>query len=225
MPGEEGDLAVSAADPIARLRAAFDCQTQRGPVTDECADPARIWAAVRGEAAPEEVRALLAHALACVTCDLLWRLARELVAEEPRAEVLPLRLPPRSWQLALGALAAAAAVALVVAPRRTPGPPSHALRAANAPEIRSLIESPTLPRDRFVLRWAAPPGEARFSLRVFTKDLRPIHRASSVDRSEDQVPASALSALPAGAELIWTVEARFTDGRRLQSPAFVTRVE
>ncbi len=197
---------------------AFRPDRERGPVVGECPPAERIWSAVQGTLA-EEVRPSLDHAISCATCDALFRLAREIAAEEVRAQRILI-----ARRSVLG-LAAAAAVVLVATPLlQQPPPTPPALRSGAAESVRSLT-APSLPRQAFVLRWSAGPDETRYALSVLAEDLRPLHRASGLRTAEYQVPSEALARVPSGAQVVWTVEAALPDGRRLESGAFLTRVE
>jgi hypothetical protein len=106
--------------------------------------------------------------------------------------------------------------------RRDPGPP--AMRAQDAPALRSLLPpAAALPRAACVLRWT--DLGARYSVSVLSKDLRPLAAADGLERPEYTVPAAALEPVPTGGEIVWSVEARWPDGRRLVSPTFVSRLE
>jgi hypothetical protein len=56
-------------------------------------------------------------------------------------------------------------------------------------------------------------------------DLEPVASARGLDTPEYLVPVDALSRVPPGGTIAWTVEARLPDGRRLRSGGFLNRVE
>lgn len=215
---------------LAALRDAFAAQPNRGPHPKLCPQPETILEAVNGELSPEQIREMVEHTALCASCAEDWRLARAFQAEEKAAgaatppNVVP--FAPRQ-RLRNFALAAAAALALVVVgvqwlqqPQTDPGYREGGQQTG----IRSLLpEGEALPRDRFVLRWAAPgaPG-ATYDVQVSTEDLRVVATAEDLRGTEYQVPESALAGLPASARLLWKVEAGLPGGGRLSSPTFVT---
>jgi len=174
---------------------------------------------------------VLDHLAVCRAC------AEEVIALRPLgpwARAAAARFPeagrgtrarPRPWtRWSLWATAAVAVVGLSLLLPRGSGPPQE--RTQPEPAIRSLIpESTPLPRDRCVLRWSdAGPG-ARYAVSVLSNDLQPLATATGLERPEYTVPADALRTVPAGGGIVWSVEARWPDGRRRSSPTFVVRLD
>jgi hypothetical protein len=212
------------------LRAAFAGRPAARPSCG--ADPQEIWRAIEGEATERETRALLAHAVLCADCDLSWRLGRELAAGSglaagpgtpPAPPILLHRA--RRWAVA-GAVAVAAAAAVVLVPmlprHESSGPP---FREERGESVSSRVGDEPLPRDLFLLRWSAGPSGARYSLSVARPDLTSLYSVHGLETPEQRVPAEALAGVPAGGEVLWRVEVRLPDGRRLSSRAFSARVE
>jgi hypothetical protein len=75
------------------------------------------------------------------------------------------------------------------------------------------------------LRWTEAAPGARYSVRVLSKDLRPLAGAEGLERPEYLVPAEALQSVPPGGEIVWSVEARSRDGLRVASPTFINRLD
>lgn len=181
-----------------------------------CAPPERIWAAAMGELPEPEVAALLEHSAACGACAAAWRVAGEMsIAAKP----LPAAQPRRRWR-AVGAVAAAAAILFLV---YRPKPSEPVYRGETGPQIQSLLGAGPQPRSELILRWSGPAG-ARYSVTLATKDLRQLYRASGLVKAEAPVPETAFKDLPAGAELIWRVEAVLPGGARTDSPAFLLKI-
>jgi len=216
---------LSSSDREARERAAFAALSEPA-LAGEGVDPERIWDAVDGRLAPEEVAALLDLAAESPAVAEAWRLARELRAEAP-ADVAPLaRRAPRL------AVWLAAAAALVVALLSWPflrsaidtGPPVY--RAPEEAPLRALVqEGVALPREQVALRWEAAHGTGwRYTLRVTTESLREILSVRDLDEPEYGVPPSVFEACTSGCgsgdRLYWRVEARHPDGRRRVSPTY-----
>lgn len=206
---------------IDRLREAFGSLSGRAPSTAACSDPARIWAAVKGELPAAEARSLLEHSIGCGECASAWKLAAELVVQTEPAATAKGR-----WRWV--AAAAAAALVLAVAPFWLRGKRQEApvFREEGRAEIRSLVpEDQPQPRSRCLLRWSAGPAGTRYNIRIATGDLRVLASAKALEKAEYLVPDSALAGLPAEAKIFWRVESLFPDGTQEVSMTFVARVE
>jgi hypothetical protein len=221
MKREEGELA--------RLRRAFASVPQPAPAPGACPPPEKIWEAVRGELPPGEIRQVVEHMAACPSCAEDWRLAVALQRPESAANVIPAahrfsaarRL--RNWGLAAAAVLALAVVGVQWAQHSDVG----TYRGQDAAVHSALQEGQALPRNEFLLRWAAveTPGTT-YDVQVSTEDdLRVI--ASGDDLREPQllVPASALAGLPSGARVLWNVDAQLPQGDHVRSATFVTVIE
>ena len=200
-------------DDLEALRAAFEARETPG--ASGCPDAERLFAAARGGLSAAERRAIVEHTAACAACAAGWRLARELPGA---SDVRPRRRVP-AWWAAAAVLVMAAAGALWL---RRPVPPEY--REPSSAVIAAETAA-TLPRDRFVLRWTATAKDARYAVWVTTDALAPVDAARELERPEHTVPASALTALPAGAVLRWRVEATRPGGETVRSPAFTVRLE
>jgi hypothetical protein len=205
------------------------------PAPEDCPPPERIWAALRGELAADEIRDVVDHTALCASCAEDWRLAAALLAEEPaeatvveprratRPAVMPERRRMRGWQVRAASLAAAAMVLLAVGIqwRGDDGGAPASFREGVQSELRSLVESDSLPRDSFRLRWS-PAGEgATYDLQVSTEKLDQVAAASDLIQPWHRVPPDKLAHLPAGTRLLWRVEATLPDGRSLESETFL----
>jgi hypothetical protein len=179
-------------------------------------------AAAGGPPSPER-EAVIEHLGRCRDC------AQDLLALrpfEPWARATAGRLQG-TGRVRWPAWAAAAAVAVIglglLLPWRHPHP---VVRTQEGPAIRSLLpESSSLPRDRCVLRWSDAGQGARYGVSVLSKDLQPLAAADGLEHPDYAVPPGVLQAVPPGGEIVWSVETRWPDGRRLASPAFVTRLD
>lgn len=229
-------LETSESSDLAALRAAF--QTCGSPALDpeSCPKPEGILLAVRGELPADELRAVIDHMATCPACAQDWRLAvafeQELsqpVQKPDRGQVQKptreLSKAPPAWRpLAVGALAAAAALALAAIglPWRDwikPSPPVY--RAPERAAIHSLIEEgAALPAESFVLSWTAVPGAATYEIDVTTEALAEVASTKNLATPQFQVPASALAGLPPGTRLYWQAAAVLADGTRIASPTF-----
>lgn len=214
---------------IGALRRAFTCLADRETGGPACPTAEHIWAAAGGELGVEETAELVDHVASCASCAEAWSLARsfregELSRPKPAAVV---RGP---WYRRTAPWAAAAAAALILAVGGTllvehRPPPAPAYRAADDVTIRSLVaEDAPLPKDAFLLRWQGPEG-SRYDLLVSTADLRVLAQPQGLSRPQYRVPEALLADQPAGAEILWQVEAERTDGTRVTSDTFISRVQ
>jgi anti-sigma factor ChrR (cupin superfamily) len=213
---------------VERLRAAFAELAADAVPGADCPDPGRLWAALHGEGSAAERREVALHAIACPACAEAWRLARSLSGDATgqRERAAPhVFAPPAGrnvrWWAAAGLAASlllAAGLALFSWRSRPVEPPVY--RAQPGESIVSLVpDGAVLPRTRCLLRWSGPAG-ARYDLLVATSDMRPLVRVPRLEASEYLVAADALAALPAGARLLWQVEADLPGGSRLPSSTF-----
>lgn len=213
-------------DDLSGLRAAFTTPAGAVPAawtTGSCPEPDRIWQAVRGELAPEEVRDVVDHVALCASCAEDWRIAvefeKESARQEKRTAVRP--FPARRFQPWMAA--AAAALVLTVGGvyvRQAMNPPPAEYRGEET-EIRPLAGE-TRPRQAFVLSWTPVEGAESYDLLVTTAELATVADPKGLTTAQYQVPARALANLPVGAQLHWRVTAVFPDGGRRQSPTFTT---
>ena len=216
---------------LARLRAAFAVPDPAGsaPDPETCPAPEAIWAAVRGELPPRELREVVEHTAVCASCAEDWRLAVEIekqsaaaqTATAPAGRVIQGRFGQwRTWTAA-AALAAGLLVAVGLYRTGNLGPQEPTYREAPGTSVRSLLaEGQALPRQGATLRWSPLPGAASYDVRISTEDLRLVDTAQGQTGTEYRVPDSALAELPAGTKLLWQVEAVFPDGTRQSSPTF-----
>ena len=124
-----------------------------------------------------------------------------------------------------GTLAAAAVLAFVLLPRPGTRETSPIVRGGNEPSLRAAPGAELLARSHPVLRWTGAPYGSRYSVVVSTRDLTVLYRKSGLTIPELEIPAEALSGVPAGTDLVWRVEAIAPGGHRLSSGAFLSRLE
>jgi hypothetical protein len=202
------------------LRRAMREGDGRPPDPPTCPDPEAIWQAVRGVSDPDRTREVIKHLRGCPSCSEEWR-----AAMEPRTETVRRPSYTVRWAPLLAAALVIAAFGLFLVTRR-PAPELPAVRASVEPEILSeLDEQAPLPRERFLLRWQAVGDDARYGVTIDRRDLTRVTEARNLDRPEFLVPESTLAEVPSGEQLVWRVEARLTDGRRITSKAFLVRLE
>lgn len=213
------------------LRAAFTAPGQGS--MEPHPEPDTIWAAVRGELPPQQMREVVEHTAMCSACAEDWRLAADLSKEsaveaaKPAANVVYGRF--RQWR-PFAAVAAMAAGILIVIGIRTddrikPGQ-EPGYRNEQRAEVRSLLpEGQALPRQAATLRWSPVPGAASYNVQVTTEDLRAVASQESLTGTQFRLPERALSGLPAGSPILWQVEAVFPDGTRQPSETFFTTLQ
>jgi len=237
---------------IARLREAFaaDCDepAAQGQVEAPCPAPERIWDALDGALDPEELRDVVDHVAVCPACAAEWRLAAAFQGElsdgatgaqesalpgsDDRVAARGQRVQIRSWL----ATAAVAILALGVGGIWWSSSRSGSAGNEGAPVYRQgteqridslLPEDRPLPRDQAILRWTPGPEGSTYDVLVSTSDVtaEAIAEAAGLTKPSYQISADALADLPAGAEILWQVEAITPTGKRIASPTFVARLE
>ena len=228
MPDEQGDHAVTqATGPIAALKRAF---VSGGAALDggsSCPSATEIWDAAHAQIDRSRAFGVVAHVGRCASCAADWSLA--LGGEErPAADVEPVRRSP-----AMGWLRLAGAAAVIVAlgwlglrnvRESTTEPPFREMRTAT--EIRALVpEGRPLPRSAPILRWTSAGEGARYTIELSAEDLTPLHTEHGLTATELTIPEDVLARIGPGGTIVWRVEARLADGSRIESSAFVHRVE
>jgi hypothetical protein len=207
------------------MRKAFASLDETERAEGTCPTPEAIWDAVHAAVPPENAHEIVHHLAICPSCAADWRTAMH-TAERPAATTAP--APARIHWTGFAAAAAvilAAALLVVFRPGMLPGS-SDVYRAPEGETILSLVpEDEVLPRDAAVLRWTSVGDDARYTVEVNTLDLTPVARARDLTATEYRVPSEAMTDLPSGETVVWTVEAGLVDGRRITSKAFHNRIE
>lgn len=216
------------AQQISRWRAAF-AEPDAAPDPASCPSPETIWSAVRGELPAPQMEAVVDHVAACAACAEDWRLAAEIGRQEERAAIGPGKVIPGrfgQWRPLAAAAALAAGLLIAVGVYQTQHPTQAPIyREAQHAGIRSLLpEGQALSREAAVLRWSPLAGAVSYDVQVSTEDLRAVATAKGQTATEYRIPQSALTGLPAGARLLWQVDAVKPDGTHETSPTFVTAV-
>jgi hypothetical protein len=212
---------------LERLRRAFAARGAAAPPSGACPPADRLWAAVHGQLAAEEVRPLVAHLADCAACAEAWRLARAVDA--PAAGVAASTAAPQPaggrWAAIAAGIAAVVLAGVLLRQRPTSGP-EYRDPGVGPGAVRSLLnESRALPRGDFRLRWTQGPAGATYAVQVVTEKLEPIAEARGLSSTEFLVPPERLASIPSGTRLLWRVEAVTPDGARVSSATFVAPLE
>lgn len=216
------------------LRRAFTAPGDAAAEGADCPPPENLWDAFHGALPAASRDAVLAHLIDCPACAEQWSLlaqahpggvefqGRETIRAGPR------RGSRARWVVPLAAAAGLAGLALLWSTGdgwREPPVPVYRT-AGEAVAIRSLLtEDQVLRRDRPVLRWSSAGPGARYAVDLGAPDLVPLGLARGLSGTEWTIPPEVLAKIPSGGRIVWRVEARLPDGRRLASPGFRARVE
>ena len=217
---------------LARWRSAFAAPAEAAPAPDDCPAPETVWAAVRGELPPHELREVLDHTARCEACAEDWRLAVEVDRQgAAKSETAPGKVIVGrfgQWRPAFAAAALAAGLLVAVGVYREAIVPTQTpiYREGEGTQVRSLLPAgQALPRQGAVLRWTPLAGATSYDVSVSTEDLRQVASTQGQTATEYRLPAASLTGLPAGAKLLWQVDAVFPDGHRVTSPTFTTLLQ
>jgi hypothetical protein len=213
----------SQQEEFEKLSRAWGAREQ-SPGHEQHPDAEELYEAASGNLERERRLEIIDHVAKCAECTQAWRIALEAGAREAASSVTQRPLTQRPWRFALAAsviLAVGLVTYLVI-------PVDHGV-----PQYRDVVDplapvsaiGSTLPRDRFVLRWSAGPPGTTYGIRLSTADLAPLLTQSGIAVTELVVPAPVLANVKAGEELLWQVEARLPDGRRVVSQTYVVRAE
>lgn len=196
-------LGANDAATARHVAACATCQTEierlqetagllRGPAslerrieTPDCLDELVVADLVEGRLSPESRAPVVAHLLTCARCRTVVKATSRVVAEEGTMTQAPAR-PWRRWSLPLG-LAAAAALVLLLVPRRvddgsTPGLREPTVTSTIAPVPISPAPGASVARvDRLV--WSGVPGAERYRLRLYDREGSTLWTAETADTS------------------------------------------
>jgi hypothetical protein len=210
-----------------RLSHAFAARIQsRG--RNECPDPEQLFEAASGNLTRDQRMVLLDHVAQCADCTEAWRLAMELgarpagLATESSASVSPGHRPAWRSAIAASVVLVAGVVGYLALPVRDEIPRYRDVAEARAPA--SLVTG-SLPRDRFVLKWSPGPQGSSYSVRLSTADLVPLLVQQNIASPELFVPASALTQVKSGDQLLWQVEVRLANGQQIPSETYVVTLQ
>ena len=193
---------------------------------EACPDADRLWSAASGEADAVTTSAVVAHTVACGACSMSWRIAVDLIEVSGAGRARARGTPRITWGLASFAAAAVlvVAVGLGIVLRNGPSPDLYRLPAASA-DVRSLLEDGSaIPREAPLLRWSPVEPGAAYRVDVSTDSMRLLDRSPWTVATEYRLPEAALADVPSGGKIVWLVQVRLPDGRRLDSAAFINTV-
>jgi len=229
-PGQRDTPVTETRTPEQRLADAFKAIDAAEAAVPE-RDRDRIWLAVSGVLPVEERHALIEQTATSPAYAEAWRVAHEMWrASQDAASRNAHALPPRparrwapQWISAAAVLLVGTTLGLVLLRENQA---VDQFRSSPGYVVQSRVtDAGALPRDAFRLQWAAGPDGSRYGIRVMTEDLTVLATAADLTVPEYTVASPLLSQLPAGATVLWQVDAYLPDGERVSSPAFVTHVK
>lgn len=158
---------------------------------------------------------------------------RELVADDRPSPARPSAEPDnvvqlRRWFPIAAGLAVAALALAVLVPIITESPNDDVApvyRDANAPALETAHAELRAARGDVRLDWSGAPAGSRYDVTVTTASLDAVAHARGLAEPTWTLPAADLADLPAGAVLLWRVEAVSPTGERTMSPTWKIIVE
>lgn len=215
-------------DELARLSRAFAARS-RSP--SQHPEPEQVFDAAAGHLEPSQRAQVIDHIAECAECTEAWRIAMELGVRPSEAipsAVVPARGRVESssvWKFALAASVVVGVGAVTyITLREQPASPQYRTGIDTAAPV-SLVSRGRLPREQFLLRWSPGPAGSAYDVRVSTADLSALFAQQNLGVSELLVPSDALQRVSAGEQLLWQVEVRLPEGRRVSSETFVVTLE
>lgn len=211
---------------VERIRRAFAADDRPPSDRGGCPSPDELWEASRARLEPSRAREIVRHIARCTGCAAEWRLGMSDAAGSARVELADTApAPPRGRRAfriaAVAAVAAGLALMLFVVDFDRTNQPS-AFRSGEQLELHSLTpEEHALTRDACVLRWSSVGAGARYDLEVSRETLEPIVSERGLVGTEYTIAPQVLAVVPAGEPIVWRVEARLPDGRRVSSAAYI----
>lgn len=226
----------SQRDELDSLSRAFAARRQ-SLGQQQCPAPEQLFDAVSGNLDRERRMQIIDHVSECAECSEAWRLAMELGAradeETPRASTshethIPAEVTSGSsggvWKFAIAASVIVSVGLLTHFTLREDDETPQYRDVIDSAAPKSLV-SDRLPRDQFVLRWSPGPAGSTYTVRLSTQDLSLLLEQQDIERSEFVVPSAVFERAASGEQLLWQVEARLPDGKRVSSETFVVTVE
>ncbi len=202
----------------ARLRAAFAATAPGDAPTADCPPADRLWEAMRGNCAPDELRTLLEHVASCTVCTESWRLGREMEREERPSWV-------SGWRVASAAAAVLAVVTLGIAMREmSPGPPGSVARTADERALELTSGTEPIARSQCLLTWT-PFDQATYDVVVSTASLVSVSEANGLERPQYLVPEASLEGIASGASMMILVKVRDSSGSVVESRTLEFQIE
>lgn len=181
---------------------------------EDCPEPERIWDAVYGKLAPDDLRETLDHTTTCAVCAEAWQLAGELTREEADSTI-PANDEGTFW--GNWTRIAALVVLLAGAAFVFRDPPSTVERSGDPVEITALTPSTEAqPRDSLILRWTPLPADdgprVTYDVDLVWETAQAptlLFREEGLTRTVLPVPFDRLGSLPEGElTLFWKVIAK-----------------
>lgn len=202
----------------ARLRAAFAATAPGDTPSADCPPADRLWEAVRGNCAADELRKLLEHVATCTVCTESWRLGQEMEREERPSWA-------SGWRVASAAAAVLAVLALGVAMRDlSPGSPGSVARTANEQTLELTTGTQPIERSHCLLGWT-PFDQASYDVVVSTAGLVPVAEAKGLERPEYLVPEASLEGIESGTSMMILVRVRDASGAVVASRTLEFQIE
>jgi hypothetical protein len=210
------------------LKRAFAAREQTPAALADCPETGLLFDAASGDLEPERRLQIVDHVARCAECAMAMRLAMELEARpagEGAQQAISARARPGwmpSFALAASLMVTVGLTMFFFLPTHTPQPQ---YRQSADPLAASSLVGDRLARDRCLLRWSAGAPGSTYTLRVSTRELSPLLYKHDLAAAEFLVPSGLLAEVASGQQILWQVETRLPDSRRVMSETFVVTLD
>lgn len=220
---------------IETLQEAFSSRSPHPP-TQDCPEPQRLWAAVRGELAAEERRSLVRHTATCAACAEDWRVSWALLREERQAEAESCGEPtsppnrvvsgPARWfgdrfsdrfaeQLPVVAAAAMVLVAVGLGVVLNQSPETE-FRGEGISQVNPSVVPESQPRGDFVLAWPEVAEGATYTVEILSPERDVLDMPRGLTEPRFRLGPDLLEGIEAGGEIQWIVTVYGPAGQELE---------
>ncbi len=215
---------------LTRLQEAFSTDAWN-EVSQDCPDREILWSSATEDLDPITGETVLLHLARCAQCSSIWRMAREMTAEQALIQTpvvrigvfkgLTARLRSPALAIAAVALVGIGLGATVFFNRAKPLTPVY----REQHRVGWITASPMtseLPRSACRLQWSSDLGDPEYDLLVTDENLEVLFSVKGLLEPEYLLPGDQLP--PGTREIFWRVTAHLPDRTTVSSKTFTTKI-